>query len=199
MLGLRHTEVVARHHRAGQPDAAGNLRRFVRQDVAEHIGGDDDVELRRIAYQQSGHRIDDFFVGRDLREILRHLAKLAQEQPVGNTQHVGLVHGGNFLAARHRAFKGTPRNALAALGGDAAYRHRHVLGRHELADTHVHIAVGVKAFGAFAKDDEINWFSSEADAKPRLGRAYVGVEVELGAHFARRIDAALIAVRVIKV
>ena len=75
---------------------------------------------------------------------------------------------------------------------------RDVFGRHELAAAHEHVAVGVEAFGAFAEDHEIDGLAGEAHAHARFRRADVREEIELHAELARRVDAALLARRVLE-
>ena len=78
---------------------AGQLRGEIRQDVAEHVGGDDHVEALRGAHHMRHHGIDDEIVDRDAGEGARDLAALLEKQTIAELQHIGLVHDADVLAA----------------------------------------------------------------------------------------------------
>ena len=163
--------------------------------------GDDDVEARGVAHQQRGHRSRRAARRGDVREVPRHLAHLAQEQALGDLQHVRLVHRGHLPAPRARQLR-TPR---ARCGASLA----RVILRTDSATSgvgmnspmpEVHVAVGVEALGVLAHDDEIHRRAPECgSAGARARGPDVRVEVELDAQLARRVDAALLARRIVEV
>src|SRR5882762_7044576 len=183
--------------RAAEAQAARELGRLVREDVAVHVLGDDHVETHRVAQEEGGHGVDDDLFELNLGKVPRDLAHFAQIQPVGDPENVRLVHGGDLPAARHGSLESAPRDALTAFRRDAAHRERHVLGRHKLSEPHVHVAVGIEAFGILAVDHQIDGLAGEPDSEPRSRRTDVGVEIELGAELCRRVDPAFFARRVL--
>ena len=60
---------LAERRRRQHPEAAGEDRRLVGQDVAEQVLGDDDVEVGRPADEQHRARVDELVVERDVREV----------------------------------------------------------------------------------------------------------------------------------
>ena len=75
------------------PEAPGEHRRLVREDVAEQVLGDDDVEVGRPADEQHRARIDELVVHLDVR----HAPALLVHDPPPETRRredVGLVDAG---------------------------------------------------------------------------------------------------------
>ena len=156
MLGLRHRVPVAVVERGRQPQPARQFGRKVRQDVAEHVGGEDHVEPGRVAHQQGGGGIDQHLVDRDVGVIGRNRAHGIQEQPVGQAQDVGLVDHRD--APRGAAFgqgKGRAGDGGAVVARDLAHRDGKVGGRHHLARARVHVAIGIEAFEVLAHHDHV--------------------------------------------
>jgi hypothetical protein len=152
-----------------------------------------------MAHQFRGHGVDDLFLERDFGEFTRHFACGPQEQPVGDPEHVGLVHRGHQFSSFSGKFEGTARDALAGMRGDLAQRHGNVGRGHELAAALVHVTVRIKALGALAHDDQIHRPRGAPDARARSRRTHVGVEVELDPECRRDVDPAFIPRRVVEV
>ena len=55
---LVHADLAAKTCRRQHADGAGEHRRLVAQNIAEHVGRDDDIELLRIANQLHGAVVD---------------------------------------------------------------------------------------------------------------------------------------------
>ena len=89
------SDIGARRH-AKAPHQAGEL---IGQDVAEQIGGDDDVELPGIHHELHRAGVDDAIVHLDpalvfLRDLVADFEKHAGQR----LQDIGLVHDGDLLA-----------------------------------------------------------------------------------------------------
>ena len=192
MLGLRHRVLASGVERGGKPQAAGDFARFVGQDVAVHIGGDDDIELARVTHQQRRHGVDDALVVGDVGVARSNRTHALEVKAVRYPQHIGFVHGGDFLAPPHGELERGLRDPRRALPRNLAHRQRQIRRRHEFAGTEMHGAVGIEAFRVLAHDDEIDGRAAagrESRARPR--GADIGVKVEPLAQFAGRIEAAL--------
>ena len=94
-VGPGNVEIAA----GGQPDAAGDRRAEVGEDVAEKVVGDDDVEALRGGDEVHRRRVDVAVVDADLRKLLRYGVDGALPQATGVDQHVRLVHQGQLLLA----------------------------------------------------------------------------------------------------
>ncbi len=97
--GLRHGVGVGGVERRRDAQRPGDLAGEVGEDVAEHVLGDDHVELVGAADEVHGHGVDVEVVDADVRVVLGDLAADVAEQAGGHLQHVGLVHDGDLLAA----------------------------------------------------------------------------------------------------
>ena len=86
-------------------DRAGQHRGGVGQDVAEHVAGDDDVELLRRAHQLHRGVVDVHVLELDVRVFLVHVGDDVAPELEG-FQHVGLVDAGHALAALARGLEG---------------------------------------------------------------------------------------------
>ncbi|KAG0945135.1 hypothetical protein G6F31_014497 [Rhizopus arrhizus] len=87
-------------------DGAGAGRAQVRQDVAEEVARDDDVELARVAHQLHRGVVDVHVRQLDVGIFARHLNDdIAPE--LRGFQHVGLVHRGDLATALLRQAEGT--------------------------------------------------------------------------------------------
>ncbi len=116
---LRHGVVEAGVERAAQAKAAGEFGGEVREDVAEHVGGDDDVEAGGIAHHVGHHGVHQDLVDREAGILRRRGAADVQEHAIRYAQHIGLVHHREVLAPAHGEGAGGMRDALAAEAGDA--------------------------------------------------------------------------------
>ena len=84
------------------PRLPGEDRRLVRQDVAEQVLGDDDVEVGRPADEQHRARVDELVVEPSTSGILdRDLVGDRPPQPRGR-EDVGLVDAGDAAAPAAR-------------------------------------------------------------------------------------------------
>ena len=121
VLRLRHCVVGAGIERFGKTEAAGDLGGFVRKNVTEHVGRDDDVKRARVAHQQRRHGVDDLLLAFDLRIARRDRARAFEEEPVGDAQHVRLVHRDHVIAPAHREAKRFLDDAGRAVARDLAH------------------------------------------------------------------------------
>ncbi|CEE61328.1 hypothetical protein XAC2852_200040 [Xanthomonas citri pv. citri] len=169
------TDVGARR----QAQAADQAGAQVGDDVAEQVGGHDDVELLGTHHQLHAGVVDDHFLEFDFRILRGHIACHLQEQARGRLDDVGLVHGGDLLAAGALGqLEGVAHDALGALAGDpgAGERGLAILG-HRLAFAQI------RTFGVFADRDQVNAVGkTRLGVRERLGRTHVGVQVELATH-----------------
>jgi hypothetical protein len=91
-------------------------------------------------------------------------------------------------------------DAGRAFARDLAHRKREIGRRHELAGALEHVAIGVKAFGVLAHDDEIDRLAAaRRKLRARPGGADVGEQVEPLAQRAGWINPALLGRRIIVV
>ncbi len=164
-----------------QPDGASELRGLVGEDVAEHVGGDDDVEARGIADELHGGVVDEHVLEGDVGEFAGESVEgLAPES--GGFEDVGLVDGGEMASAA--------AGALECGAGDAFdFKDGIGLGVEGLG------AVGAVAASAFAEIDAAREFADDeeveavggevgaerggvAEGGEESGGAQVGVEAE---------------------
>jgi hypothetical protein len=189
--GLRHGDGAFADAKAGRhaqpPDEAGG---FVGQDVAEHVGGDDDVEALRIADQARRHRIDDDLVDGDVRKLRGDPVALLDEHAAAELEHGVLVNQRQQLAALPGELEGGPRDARRAEAGNDAHRDRHVLGRPELARPGHDVAVGLEALVILAHDDQVNIVVDGAEVGEGPRRPDIREEVEALAQDRMRVDGA---------
>ena len=171
VLGLGYGVVLAGVEGGGQTEAAGEFGRFVGEDIAEHVGGDDDVVDGGVADEEGGHAVDELLLQGDAGVAGRDIADAFEEEAVADAQDVGLVDGGDAVAPARGQGEGGFSDAGAAVSGDFAHGHCEVGRGHELAGAHEHGAVGVEAFGVLADDDEVE---RDAGAGGRPGRVRAG-------------------------
>ena len=96
--------------RRQHPHRSGDLRRLVREDVAEEILGDDHVEARRIAHQQHRARIDELVGERHVGEFAGDLVDHRHPE-LRRLEHVRLVHVRHVLASPLRRLERDARDA----------------------------------------------------------------------------------------
>ena len=166
----------------GQPDAAGDGRGDVGDDVAEKVVGDDDVEACRVGREEDRRGVDVLVGGLDVGELRADLLDGAAPQVTGVGEHVVLVDERQVLArARLGAGEGVTHDPLDAESGvDADLGRDLVRG----ADAQRAAVADVGPLGALADDDEVEPLARHVlgeragDAGEELGRAQVDVVVE---------------------
>ena len=90
------------------------------QNIAEHIGGDQDVVALRCTDNVRHHGIDNDFLDLHLRELLTNQTARIDEHAITEPQHVSFVHDSDVFSAGHREFESRTCDALAAEASDAA-------------------------------------------------------------------------------
>ena len=94
--------LLAEARRGQHPERAGEHRRLVAEDVAEHVLGQDHVEARRLRDELHRRVVDEQVVELDVGELGRDaLDGLAPQ--ARRLEHVGLVHRRHAGLARRRA------------------------------------------------------------------------------------------------
>ncbi len=111
----------------GEPEAAGERRRGVREQVAVKVRKQHDVELLRPADQAVREIVDDQRLELDVRVFPGHTLRGVAEQPVGAKQQVVLGGAGDLARpalrlAPPRQLEGESGHALAATIGDHLQR-----------------------------------------------------------------------------
>ncbi|MNT11685.1 hypothetical protein D3C72_1465780 [compost metagenome] len=177
MHGFEDRRVLTDVGARGQAQATDQTCTQVGDDVAEQVGGDDDVELFRTHHQLHAAVVDDHFLELDVRVLGRHFARHGQEQARGRLDDVGLVHGGDLLAAGAAGqLEGVTHDALGALAGDAGAGERGLaVGRHFLAFSQV------RTFGVLTNGDQVDVVETRLGVREGVGRTHVGVQVKVAA------------------
>ena len=101
MNRLEEARLFADARRRHHADGTADDRRLVRQDVAEKIARDDDVELRRTHGKLHGAVVDIKIRKLDIREVLRDLSHRAPPEARGR-EHIRLVNARDMAAAQLR-------------------------------------------------------------------------------------------------
>ena len=115
---LVHAYLAAEAGRRQHADGAGEHGGLVAQDVAEHVGGDDDVELPGVADELHGAVVHQHVVELHVAVTLlvadarHHLAP-----QLGGFQHVGLVHRGHPAPPAAGGVEGHPGDAFDLRSG----------------------------------------------------------------------------------
>ena len=89
---LVHRDLFALAGGGKHPERTGKHRRLVAQDVAEHVGGDDHVELAGVADELHRAVVDVHVLEIHVRIIAPHLGDHIPPEFRG-LEDVGLVHG----------------------------------------------------------------------------------------------------------
>ena len=91
-----------------------NHRTEIGDDIAEHITGDDHIEVSGTAQQVHGGRIDQHVLQRHVRIVLADLHDDLAPEP-GDREHVGLIDRSELAAAQTGRFERHARHALDLL------------------------------------------------------------------------------------
>ena len=180
-------EVAAR----GDAHASLDHRAEVRDDVAEHVVGDDHVEARRPVEEVDAARVDVHVVGLDVGELGRELVDHPLIQIARERQHVRLVHERELAppVGTHRELEGVAHDPLDPVARVDALLHRDlVLGSLAMEASRAR----VQALGVLADDDHVDVLLGMArheglDAGIALDRTQVHVLVELEAQAEQQI------------
>ena len=169
----------------GQSQAAHQSRCQVGQDVTEHVGGHDHVEL--LGPQHHLHRgvVDDEIVPVDLPlELAGDVPSYLEEQAAHHLQDVGLVDDAHLVAAlRHGVLEGKTNDALAPLARHDGRRLGHGPGVAAHTDEVLH--PDVQALEVLAHQHQVDAFEAAAGHHGVRG-THVGVQTELPAQ--RHVD-----------
>ena len=140
--------------RRRQAQAALQLRPQIRDDVAEHVAGHDDLELFRAFHHLHGQGIHVQVLLFDIRVLGADLLERAQPEVVPEAQRIALIRHGDFRAPFGLGkLEGVADDALHTLARVHVLLNRHLVGRALLEITaHAH----VQAFGVFAEHHEIH-------------------------------------------
>ena len=177
-------------------DGTGDHGSLVGQDVAEHVLGDDDVELGRILHDLHGAVVHEhlavFHVGVLGLQAVHHTAPQA-----AGVQHVCLVHAAQLLAALLGGLKADAADALdlvLGVGHGVDGLLLAVFQRVSLVIAEVHAA------DELTHDDEVDALrhdlrlqgAGRGQLGPDLGRAVVGVQAHAGAQAQQALFRALL-------
>ncbi|BBG31411.1 ABC-type sugar transport systems, ATPase [Zymobacter palmae] len=150
-------------------------RTQIGQDIAEQVGGHDDIELLGLHDQLHTGVIDDQLVGLDLRILSGHPPCCLKKQPGGLFDDIGLVHDGDLTApGALRHVIRIARNAFAALTGntDITVGFFTVVGQ-RLPFT----AIG--PFGILAHHDQVQIAIAGLRIGKANGWAHIGIKIEV--------------------
>ena len=109
---LIHTLAIGiQRSRRQHTDRTGQHRGNIREDIAEHVGGNHHIELPGRAHQLHGGIVDIHVTQLDIRIVLCNTQHDLAPQ-FGHFQHVGLVHRAQALAALARNLERRTADAL---------------------------------------------------------------------------------------
>ena len=155
--------------------AANQTGAKIREDVAEQVGGDHDIETLRVHHQIHACGIDDHLFALDIRVVAGDFTCHFEEQAGGRFEDVRLVDDGDLLAPFLTGqLEGKLDDALGPFAGDDAHRlGTLVVIAALLTCTRVH------PFGVFTHRDDVDVVVTASGALEGDDRTHVGVEVEL--------------------
>ncbi len=143
-----HAELARTERGRGQQaERTGQHRCFVRQNVAEHVLGEDHVEARRLADQVHCCRVDQHVLELDVRELCAQYSFDRCAPQARSLQHIRLVDGHDALATPLREPARDTRDTSDFLDAIRAQVAREILGATLLAE--------VDAAGQFADDHDV--------------------------------------------
>src|SRR5277367_3021325 len=168
--------------RRRETQAACELRAQVARDIAEKVGSDDHLELRRVAHHLHQQVINVLMAGLDSGVFRADFLEYALPQVVPKRQGIGFIgHAYALQAAFFRKLECIANDALDALARVEVLLYGNFVGSSLLeVSTHAH----VQAFGVLAKNHEVHVFfsavfqRSEALVEQHTGPR-VDVEIEL--------------------
>ena len=102
---------VRKARRRGEAEPAGQRGGLVGEDVAEHVLGQQHVELLRIADQLHRRVVDEHVLELDVRIVARDVGDHCSPE-LGRGEHVRLVHGRHLAAPRARELEGPQGDPL---------------------------------------------------------------------------------------
>src|SRR5579862_1848596 len=192
MDGLEHAgasrmNVAAGSHAEASLESGGK----VGNDVAEHIVGDDDVELTRIADHLHAERVDVHVLRGDLRIFGADGFKNALPKTSGVSHGVRLVAEQDFVAGRPVNFgvalailEGVADDALDTFARVDVFLCGNFVGSSLLEDAS---GIRVNTFRIFAEDHEVDipWLNAFQRAEGSVEQpdgADIGVEIHFKAH-----------------
>ena len=108
--GLVEVDLAADGGGGEQAERAGDDGGLVGEDVAEEVFGEDDVEVARGVHEVHGHGVDELVLERDVGVVGAELGDGGAPE-LGDFEDVGLVDGGEFLAALAGELKGDAGDA----------------------------------------------------------------------------------------
>ena len=153
VAGLKDRVAVAQVGGRGHAQPADQPGRQVREDVAEHVLGDDHVEPLRLADELEGRRVDVQVIGRDVRIARGDLVEHGAEEGE-RAEHVGLVHAGHArpgFAAAAGQLEGRADDPRGAAAGDDLG-----IGGDLIAEHDARAQRGEEPLGALADDDQVD-------------------------------------------
>ena len=185
MHRLEDRHILPDVHPRREPESADQAGGEVRQDVPEHVFGDDHVELVRIQDELHGCRIHDPVFELDgIGIVLRHLPAHFEEQALRVLQDVRLVDEGDLLSpVLDRILERIPADPVRPVPGDQHHGLRH--GTRVLPHADVVLDPRVQAFGVLPHDDDIDIVVSSA-RHDRFRGTDVRIQVEVLAQ--RHVD-----------
>jgi hypothetical protein len=127
----------------------------VRDDVAEHVVGDDHIEPRGVIQQVDARGVHVDVIAFDVGELRPNLVDHAPVEVAGVGQHVGLVHQRHLAPAfgAHREPERVPDDPLDAVPGVDRLLHRDLVGRALAVEAS---GPRVEALGVLADDDQVH-------------------------------------------
>ena len=175
--------------RRGDAQRSGDLAGQVGQDVAEHVLGDDDVELVGVADQVHGHRVDVEVVELDVGVLARRSRGTRRgtgRWSVFST--LALCTMVTLLRRCRASSKATCGDLLHRGAGDDAHARSRRWRGHELAGAGEGVAVGVEALGVLPHDHQIGARRPRVATLECLGGPDVGEQIEVLADGAGRVE-----------
>src|SRR5699024_3340067 len=164
------------------PDGTGDHGGLVREDVAEHIFGDDDVELGRVLDDLHGAVVHEHLAVRHVGVLVLQPVHHRAPQAAG-VQHVGLVHAAQLFAAlagRLKADAADPLDLVLGVGHDV---HRLLFAAGQGVGA---VLAKVDAAGQLPHDDEVDALGHdlglEGAGRGQLGPDFGGAAVGVQAH-----------------